>query len=77
MHQKGWNYYIINQKASASGGLHPPDPQLFFLFFSKIKQFPEIKYSISICSRMWAIEHVLEPCMLLFISNVCLKYAPK
>ena len=26
---------------------------------------------------MWAIEHVLEPCMLLFISNVCLKYAPK
>ena len=49
----------------------------YFLCFSKIKQFPEIKYSISICSWMWAIEHVLEPCMLLFISNVCLKYAPK
>ena len=26
---------------------------------------------------MWAIEHGLEPCMLSFISNVCLKYAPK
>ena len=26
---------------------------------------------------MWAIKHVLEPCTLLFISNVCLKYAPK
>ena len=26
---------------------------------------------------MWAIENVLEPCMLLFISNICLKYAPK
>ena len=26
---------------------------------------------------MWAIEHGLEPCILSFISNVCLKYAPK
>ena len=26
---------------------------------------------------MWAIEHGLEPCMVSFISNVCLKYAPK
>ena len=48
MHQKGLNYYIISQKASASGGRSPPDPQLFFLFFSKIKQFPEIKYLIHI-----------------------------
>ena len=44
--------------------------------FSKIKQFTDIKYLISIFS-WWPIEHGLEPSMSSLISNVCLKYAPK
>ena len=63
--KKGLNYYFISWKTSTSGGRSPPDP-LLFLCFSKIEQFSEIKYSISICSWMWVIELVLEPCKLLF-----------
>ena len=48
------------------------DPAVFT--FSKIKQFPDIK--ISICSRMWAIQHGLEPCMLWFIRHLFQIVAP-
>ena len=77
MHQKSLNYYFISQKNFSFWGTSVPQTPYYFLCFSKIKQFPEIKYSISIYSWIWAIERVLEQCMLLFISNVCLKYAPK
>ena len=50
------------------------DPAMFT--FSKNKQFPGVKiYLISICSRMWAIEHGLEPCMLSFISYLFQMFA--
>ena len=74
MHQKGLNYYFICQKASASGGLRPPDP---YYFFQRNKTFSRHQIFNIDFSWMWAIEHGLEPCILSFISNVCLKYAPK
>ena len=65
MHQKGFNYYLISQKASASGERSSPDPLSCFIL-SKIKQLFHIKCLISMCSWMWAIELGLEPCCHLF-----------
>ena len=74
MKYKKFLMYTFNRVSSSNFHLH----QLMYLaFLVLIKQFPDIKYLISIFACMLAIEHGLEPSMLSFISNVCLKYAPK
>jgi hypothetical protein len=48
MNQKDLKYYFISQKASVSGRRSPAPYHV--LYFSKNKQFPKIKYLISIFS---------------------------
>ena len=62
IHQKLELYYFICRKVSAS------ERPYHVLHSAKLNNFQTSKYSISICSWMWAIEHGIEPCMLSFIS---------
>ena len=55
--EKVWITTLSAKKLQLLGDLVPQTPY-YFLCVSKIKQFPEIKYSISICSWMWGCEQL-------------------
>ena len=75
--KKAWiTTFLSAKRHQLLGNFVPQTPTVFYIS-AKLNHFQTSNILISIFSWMCAIEHGLEPCLLSFISNGCLKYAPK